>query len=103
LGVEYPSYPCCQKAGILLFNSKWDTLSVLKIKNEQYFVSKNRGAAPLIAWINDFFFLLQRKGRVDFLSQKIISTIEKKGGREQILSNIEKTYCGSRAPLYTLQ
>jgi hypothetical protein len=47
LGVEYPSYPCRQKVQILLFNSKWDTLSVLNIKNEKYFVYKNRGAAPL--------------------------------------------------------
>jgi hypothetical protein len=47
LGVEYPSYPCRQKVQILLFKSKWDTLSVLKIENEKYSVSKNRGAAPL--------------------------------------------------------
>jgi hypothetical protein len=46
-GVEYPSYPCRQKVQILLFKSKWDTLSVLNIENENYFVSKNRGAAPL--------------------------------------------------------
>jgi hypothetical protein len=31
----------------LLFKSKWDTLSVLNIANEKYFVFKNRGAAPL--------------------------------------------------------
>jgi hypothetical protein len=31
---------------ILLFKSKWDTLSVLNIENEKYFVSKNRAAAP---------------------------------------------------------
>jgi hypothetical protein len=47
LGVEYPSYPCRQKVQILLFKSKWDTLSVFNIENEKYFVSKNRGAAPL--------------------------------------------------------
>jgi hypothetical protein len=47
LGVEYPSYPCRHKVQILLFKSKWDTLSVLNIENEKYFVSKNRGAAPL--------------------------------------------------------
>jgi hypothetical protein len=47
LGVEYPSYPCRQKVQILLFKSKWDTLSVLNTENEKYFVSKNRGAAPL--------------------------------------------------------
>ena len=46
-GVEYPSYPCRQKVQILLFKLKWDTLSVLNIENEKYFVSKNRGAAPL--------------------------------------------------------
>jgi hypothetical protein len=46
LGVGYPSYPCRQKVQILLFKSKWDTLSVLNIENEKYFVSKNRGAAP---------------------------------------------------------
>jgi hypothetical protein len=46
LGVEYPSYPCRQKIQILLFKSKWDTLSVLNTEND-YFVSKNRGAAPL--------------------------------------------------------
>jgi hypothetical protein len=44
-GIEYPSYPCRQKVQILLFKSKWDTLSVLKIENEKYSVSKNRGAA----------------------------------------------------------
>jgi hypothetical protein len=43
--VEYPS--CRQKVQVLLFNSKWDTLSVLNIRNEKYFVSKNRDAAPL--------------------------------------------------------
>jgi hypothetical protein len=47
LGVEYPSYPCRQKVQILLFKSKWDTLSVLNIESEKYFVSKNRCAAPL--------------------------------------------------------
>jgi hypothetical protein len=47
LGVEYPSYPFRQKVQILLFKSKWDTLSVLNNENEKYFVSKNRGAAPL--------------------------------------------------------
>jgi hypothetical protein len=47
LGVEYPSYPCRQKVQILLFKSNWDTLLVLNIENEKYFVSKNRGAAPL--------------------------------------------------------
>jgi hypothetical protein len=47
LGFEYPSYPR-QKVQILLFKSKWDILSVLNIENEKYFVSKNRGAAPLI-------------------------------------------------------
>jgi hypothetical protein len=47
LGVEYPSYPCRQKVQILLSKSKWDTLSVLNIENENCFVSKNRGAAPL--------------------------------------------------------
>jgi hypothetical protein len=47
LGAKYPSYPCRQKVQILLFKSKWDTLSVLNIENEKYFVSKNRGAAPL--------------------------------------------------------
>jgi hypothetical protein len=31
----------------LLFKSKWDTLSLLNTENEKYFVSKNRGAAPL--------------------------------------------------------
>jgi hypothetical protein len=31
----------------VLFKSKWDALSVLDIENEKYFVSKNRGAAPL--------------------------------------------------------
>jgi hypothetical protein len=31
----------------LVFKLKWDTLSVLNIENENYFVSKNRGAAPL--------------------------------------------------------
>jgi hypothetical protein len=30
----------------LLFKSKWDSLSVLNIENEKYFLSKNRGAAP---------------------------------------------------------
>jgi hypothetical protein len=47
LGVEYPSYPCRQKVPSLLFKSKWDTLSVLNIENEKYFVSKNRAATPL--------------------------------------------------------
>jgi hypothetical protein len=47
LGVEYSPYPCRQKVQIWLFKSKWDTLSVLNIENEKYFVSKNRGAAPL--------------------------------------------------------
>jgi hypothetical protein len=47
LGVEYPSDHCRQKVQVLLFNSKWDTLSVLNIENEKYFVSKNRSAAPL--------------------------------------------------------
>jgi hypothetical protein len=47
LGVEYPSYACRQKVQILFFKSKWDKLSVLNIENEKYFVSKNRGAAPL--------------------------------------------------------
>jgi hypothetical protein len=46
--VEYTSYPCRRKVKILLFKSKWDTLSILNIENEKYFVSKNRGAAPLI-------------------------------------------------------
>jgi hypothetical protein len=45
--VKYLSYPCRQKVQILLFKSKWDTLSDLNIENEKYFVSKNRGAAPL--------------------------------------------------------
>jgi hypothetical protein len=36
-----------RKYQILLSKSKWDTLSVLNIENEKYFVSKNRGAAPL--------------------------------------------------------
>jgi hypothetical protein len=49
LEVEYPSYPYRQKAQILLFKSKWDTLSILNIENEKYYVSKNRGAAPLKA------------------------------------------------------
>jgi hypothetical protein len=47
LGIEYPSCPCRQKIQILLLKSKWDTLSVLNIEKEKYFVSKNRGAAPL--------------------------------------------------------
>jgi hypothetical protein len=58
LGVEYPSYPCHHKVQILLFKSKWDTLSVLNIENEKYFVSKNCGAAPLrgIATDSIYFF-----------------------------------------------
>jgi hypothetical protein len=47
LGIEYPSYPSRQKIQILLFKSKWDTLSVLHIENETHFGPKNRGAAPL--------------------------------------------------------
>jgi hypothetical protein len=47
LGVKYPSYIYRQKVQILLFKSKWDTLSVLNIESEKYLVSKNRGAAPL--------------------------------------------------------
>jgi hypothetical protein len=47
LGVEYPSYHCRQKVQILLFKSKWDTLSVLNIENENHFVFKNRGATSL--------------------------------------------------------
>jgi hypothetical protein len=30
----------------LLFKSKWDTLSVLKIENEKYFVSKKLWCSP---------------------------------------------------------
>jgi hypothetical protein len=40
----------------LIFKSKWDTLSVLNIENEKYFVSKNRVAAPLIKNINKRVF-----------------------------------------------
>jgi hypothetical protein len=43
-----------RKFKFCFFNSKWDTLSVLNIKNEKYFVSKNRGAAPLTFYAINF-------------------------------------------------
>jgi hypothetical protein len=50
----------------LLFKSKWDTLSVLNIENEKYFVSKNCGAAPLTVismYITEYPFLFIKKKR----------------------------------------
>jgi hypothetical protein len=87
LGGEYPSYPCRQKVQILLFKSKWDTLSVLNIENEKYFVSKIRGAAPLRGGLFKFLLIgVSRDENLGFffiiaytelLSQHIIAHLTK--------------------------